>query len=334
MNENRNGEKMRAVVFQKYGPPDVLGVAEVSRPIPKEDEVLVRVLATTATAAESALRKGEPFATRLYMGLMKPKITTLGGELAGVVEAIGSEVLRFKVGDAVFAATGDAFGAHAEYVCLKEDGVVAVKPSRASYEEAAAACEGVLTALPFLRDKAYIDSSKNVLIIGASGSIGTFAVQLAKYFGATVTGVCSAANVDLVRSLGADHVIDYTTGDFTQMGEVYDIIFDTVGKSSYARCKPVLSKNGIYLSTVLSMTLLLQTLWTAGVGSKKAKFTATGLRPAHEKTKDLLFAKDLIERGYLRSVIDRSYPLEQTAEAFRYVETGHKKGNVVILPTR
>ncbi len=221
-------------------------------------------------------------------------------------------------------------GAHAEYICLPEDGQLAIKPANITYEEAAAAVDGVLTALPFLRDKGNIQSGQKVLVNGASGSIGTFAIQLAKYFGAEVTGVCSTTNLEMVKSLGTDKVIDYTKEDFTKSSQTYDIIFDTVGKSSFSRCKNSLKQSGIYLATMPTPAIILQMLWTSKIGSKKAAIVFAGLRSASERTKDLIFLKELMEAGKIKSVIDRRYPLEQIAEAYRYVEKGHKKGNVVI----
>jgi NADPH:quinone reductase-like Zn-dependent oxidoreductase len=321
---------MRASVYTHYGSPDVLQITEVERPTPGENEVLIRVHATTVTSEDCIFRKGKPFIARSATGLLRPKKPTLGAECAGEIEAVGKDVKRFRAGDQVFASSGPALGAHAEYLCLPEDGALALKPANMTYGEAAAICGGALTALPFLRDKGHIQRGQRILIIGASGSVGTAAVQLAKYFGAEVTGVCSTTNLELVRSLGADDVIDYTKADFTQSGQTYDIIFDAVGKSSFSRCKTSLGRKGIYLSTVLSFGILLQMIRTSTAGTRKAMITFTGLRPSSEKTKDLTFLKELVEAGKLTSVIDRRYPLEQIAEAHRYVDTGHKRGSVVI----
>jgi len=309
---------MKAIVYHEYGSPDVLRLEEVEKPTAKDNEVLIRVHAAAVSMAETIGRKGDPFIARLVTGLTGPKKTVLGSEFAGGIEAIGKDVKRFSV------------GAHAEYICLPEDGAMATKPVNVTYEEAAAVSAGGLTALPFLRDKGKIERGQTVLINGASGAVGTSAVQLAKYFGAVVTGVCSTTNVELVRSLGADEVIDYTREDFTGTDETYDIIFDAVGKSSFSRCRGALKPGGIYLTTVPTPAIAVQMLWTSKVGGKRAVFAATGLRPAKEKAKDLLFLKELCEAGALKPVIDRRYPMEQAADAHRYVETGHKKGHVVI----
>jgi NADPH:quinone reductase-like Zn-dependent oxidoreductase len=323
--------KMKAIVYTKYGPPDVLHLKEVEKPAPNHNEVLIKVYATSVITAGLAALKGDPFVARLFdpgLGLTKPKKTILGVEFAGEIEVVGKDVKFFREGDQVFGESGK--GTYAEYISLPEDEVLAIKPANITYEEAAAAPDGLLTALPFLRDKGNIQSGQKVLIYGASGSIGTFAVQLAKYYGVEVTGVCSTTNLEMVKSLGADKVIDYTKEDFTKSGQTYDIIFDAVGKSTFSRCKNSLKKNGIYLFAGFSIILLLQMLWTSRIGSKKAIFAATGMRSTTEKNKDLIFLKELIEAGKIKTVIDRSYPLDQTAEAHRYVEKGHKKGNVVI----
>jgi NADPH:quinone reductase-like Zn-dependent oxidoreductase len=266
----------------------------------------------------------------LFTGLTTPKTTILGFGLAGEIEAVGEGVKLYKEGDQVYGATSTSLGAHAEYLCLPEDGPVAIKPANMTYEEAVAVVEGGLTALPFLRDKANIQSGQKVLINGASGSIGTAAVQLARYFGAEVAGVCSTTNLELVKSLGADKVIDYTQEDFAKSGQTYDIIFDTIGKSSFSRCKGSLKQGGAYLTVSPTLAVIPQMLWTSRIGSKRAIIAFTGLRPANEKTEDLIFLRELIEAGEITAVIDRRYPLEQTAKAHRHVETGHKKGNVVI----
>jgi NADPH:quinone reductase-like Zn-dependent oxidoreductase len=264
---------------------------------------------------------------RFIYGLRRPKYTILGVEFAGEIETVGKDVKLFKKGDQVFGMSPNSFGAHAEYMCLPEDKPVFIKPANATYEEAVGVCDGAPTALTFLKDKANIQSGQKVLINGASGSVGAYAVQLAKYYGAEVTGVCSTANLEMVKSLGADQVIDYTQEDFTKSCQTYDIIFDAVGKSSFSRCKGSVKQRGIYLSTAPTLEIMLQMLWTSKFGSKKAIFTAAGLNQSKE---NLAFLKDLFEAGKIKSVIDRSYPLEQVAEAHRYVETGRKKGNVVV----
>ena len=314
---------MKAIVYTKFGPPDVLQLREIEKPTPKDREVLIKIVATTVVKEDPDWRASPGF-----NGFLKPRHPILGQELAGEVEAIGRDVTRFKPGDQVFGM--DMFGAYAEYKCMPEDGALAMKPVNMSYEEAASVPNGALTALPFLRDKGNIQSEQTVLIYGASGSVGAAAVQLAKYYGAKVTGACSTANLEWVKSLGADQVIDYTRENFTENGKTYNIIFDTVGKRSFSECKGSLTDEGTYLATVPTPVMMLQTLWPARSGSKKVKFVAAGLRPASEKIKDLVFLTELIEAGKIKATIDRCYPLEQIAEAHRYVEKGHKKGNVVI----
>jgi NADPH:quinone reductase-like Zn-dependent oxidoreductase len=316
-------QKMKAMVYTKFGPPEVLQLKEVDKPTPKNHEVLIKIYATTVVKEDPDMRASPGF-----NGFLKPRNPILGQELAGEIESIGKDVTRFKPGDQVFGF--DMFGAYAEYKCMPENGALAIKPINLNYEEAASVPNGALTALPFLRDKCNIQSGQTVLIYGASGSVGTAAVQLAKYYGAEVTGVCSTTNLEWVKSLGADQVIDYTQEDFTNNGMTYDIIFDTVGKCSFSKCKDSLTDEGIFLTTVPTPMGILNAILPTKRDGKKVKFTAAGLRSASEKIKDLVFLTELIEAGKIKPVIDRCYPLEQIAEAHRYVEQGHKKGNVVI----
>jgi NADPH:quinone reductase-like Zn-dependent oxidoreductase len=318
---------MKAMVCTTYGSPDVLQLKEVAKPTPKDNEVLIKVHAAVVGPADCAFRKGDPFIVKLIYGLARPKFAILGVEFAGEIEAVGKDVTLFKKGDQVFGMSPNSFGAHAEYMCLPEDKSVIIKPANTTYAEAAGIVDGATTALTFLRDVAKLQRGQKVLINGASGAVGAYAVQLAKYFGAEVTGVCSAANVALVQSLGADQVIDYTKEDFTNNGQSYDVIFDAVGKSSFSRCKGALAQKGMYLSTAPTLGIVLQMVRTSLFGSKKAKFATAGLM---QNKDNLTFLKDLVEAGKIKSIIDRRYPLEQTAEAHRYVEQGHKKGNVVI----
>jgi NADPH:quinone reductase-like Zn-dependent oxidoreductase len=320
-------ELMRAVVYERYGPPEVLRLEEVERPVPNDDELLVKVRATTVNRTDTGLRSAEYFISRFVTGLIRPKNRILGMEFAGEVEAIGAAVNQFKVGDEVFGARES--GAWAEFVCVREGASVAIKPSGTTFEQAAAVTDGMELALACLR-KAGPLKGRNILIYGASGSIGTAAVQLARHFGAGVTAVCSTRNVELVRSLGADEVIDYTQADFTRNGKQYDVIFDSVGMHSCRRSRRSLKRGGFFIETDLGFMwhvplLLLLTRW---IGDKKVKMGIP-----HYTKEDVLFLKDLIESGEYRAVIDRTYPLEDVIEAVKYVETGQKTGNVVLVVT-
>jgi NADPH:quinone reductase-like Zn-dependent oxidoreductase len=339
MNESRNlgANLMKAVVITEYGPPDVLQVKEVEKPVPKDNELLIKIFATPINYGDLAARDfrritptkfNMPFLfwlpARLYFGLRKPKITILGSEFSGQVEATGKLVKRFKAGDQVYGYLGQSMGANAEFLCMSEDKVVGFKPENMTYEEAACVPYGGIMALTILR-KVNIQPGQKVLINGASGGIGSLAVQLAKHYGAEVTGVCSTPRLEYVKSLGADKVIDYTKDDFTQNGETYDLIFDILGKSSFSRCKNSLTQNGVYLLASFKMKQLFQMLWTSMMGSKKV---ICGM--GSENAKDLITLKELVEDGKIMTIIDRCYPLGQTAEAHKYVESGQKKGNVVI----
>ncbi|MDQ3706763.1 MAG: NAD(P)-dependent alcohol dehydrogenase [Chloroflexota bacterium] len=320
---------MKAIVATKYGSPEVLELREVAKPAPNDDEVLVRVYATSVTAGDSRIRSFTvpPSAwlpARLTLGWSKPRKAIPGMVLAGEVESVGKEVKRFKSGDQVYAYDITHLSTYAEYTCVPEKSALALKPSNVTYEEAAAIPFGGITALHFLR-KGKIRSGQRVLIYGASGSVGTFAVQLAKHFGAYVTGVCSTTNVELVKSLGADRVIDYTKEDFTRSGETYDIIFDTVGKSSLSASLGSLKKDGTYLQAVAGPAQLIQMRW-ASMRSGKTLIGETAV----PKAEDLIYLKELVEGGKIKPVIDRYYPVEQMVEAHRYVDGGHKKGNVVV----
>jgi len=328
---------MKAIVYTEYGPPDVLRLKEVEKPAPKDNEILIRNYATSVNYGDIIARKFSKisfrefnmplpfwFFARIAFGFSKPKKQILGSEFAGEVEAAGKDVTRFKKGDQVFGYSGQSMGANAGYLCMAEDGEVAIKPANMTYEEAAVVPYGAITALNLLR-KVDIQSGQKVLINGASGSIGSAAVQFAKLAGAEVTGVCSTARVELVKSLGADKVIDYTQEDFTQSGETYDLIFDILGRSSVSRGKRSLKPNGRYLLASFKMKHLIQMLWTSKIGTQKV---ICALAP--EKSGDLPYIRELIEAGKLKAAIDKSFPLEQTAEAHRYVENGHKKGHIAI----
>jgi NADPH:quinone reductase-like Zn-dependent oxidoreductase len=329
---------MKAIVFTEYGSPDVLQLKEVVKPAPKENEILVRVYATPVNYGDLTARNFANLTSsefnmpallflpaRMSFGWNKPKINILGSELAGKVEAVGQAVSKFKPGDEVFAYIGMNMGANAEYICLPESGTIALKPANLTFDEAATLPYGAIMAVSLLQ-KANLKPGQKVLINGASGGIGAMAVQLAKYYGAEVTGVCGAPRLEYVKSLGADKVIDYTKEEFTQNGETYDLIFDILGRSSFSRCKGSLKPNGIYLLASFKNQALFQMLWTSLTGSKQKVICAM----ADEKTENLVFIKELVEAGKVKTLIDKRFPLEQTDEAHRYVEQGRKQGNVVI----
>jgi NADPH:quinone reductase-like Zn-dependent oxidoreductase len=316
---------MQAMVYTQYGAPEVLHLQDIPKPTPADHEIRVKIYATSVTAGDWRMRKADPFAARLYNGLFRPlKVTILGFDLAGEVDAVGSDVTKFKPGDQVFAWTGFGFGAYAEYKCMPEDGVVAAKPANLSYEEAAGAASGAITALLFLQAGS-IQPGQTVLVYGASGSVGTYAVQLARHFGATVTGVCSTGNVELVKSLGAEQVIDYKREDFTRTNQTYDVIYDTVGKTSFAACKHLLKPDGRYIAGSAGVYEHLQALWTSKFGDQKVISSIAAARQA-----DIIFLKGLLEAGHIKPVIDKCYPFDQIPAAHHYVETGRKKGNVVV----
>ena len=321
--------RMRAVVHDRYGPPDVLRIEHVERPVPKDDEVLVRVRATTVNRTDTGFRSAEFFVARFFTGLVRPRRRILGSEFAGEVEAVGAAVNEFAVGDHVFGVNAKG-GAHAEFISVRESAPLAQMPTGVTFEEAAAVCDGALLGLWVLR-RTDVRKGQKVLVYGASGSIGTAAVQLASHFDADVTAVCNTKNVELVRSLGAEKVLDYTKEDFTKTGDTYDLVFDAVGKLSFGRCRGSLKAGGTY--AVTDFGYLWQNpflvLWTSRVGDRKVLIPL----PRHTK-KDVLFLKELIEAGKYRAVIDRSYPLEDVIEATRYVETGQKTGNVVLTVSR
>lgn len=329
------GQRMRAVVYDRYGSPEVLRIEEAPRPAPKDGEVLIRVHAATVNRTDCAVRGGEDFITRLgysiittgspFKALRRPSTRILGGELAGEVEAVGAGVTEFAIGDRVFGVNPAGYGAHAEYVCVRQSAPLARMPDSMTFEEAAAVPDGAVLALGCLR-KVNLQTGQRILIYGAAGAIGSAGVQLAKnYFGAEVTAVCSTKNVELARSLGADEVIDYTRDDFTKNGQTYHVIFDAVGKHRFTRCKGSLERGGRYIATDGWVNLWLA-LWTARFGHKRVMLDI----PPHYRQRDVIFLKELIEAGKYRAVIDRRYPLDQIAEASRYVETQRKVGSVVL----
>ncbi len=317
-------QKMKAAVYSRYGPPAVLHIKEVPKPIPGHNEILLRLKATAVNSGDIRLRKADPFAVRFIFGLIKPKISILGTVFSGEVESVGKGVKNFKVGDVVFGHTDMNFGAYAEYKCIPENGSLAIKPANITHAEAASIPFGGVTALHFIK-KANIKPGQKVLIVGASGAVGSAAVQLAKAYGANVTGVCSTANIALVKSLGADEVIDYTKESFTQNGVKYDVIFDTVRTISVSRSLKSLNRNGFMILSAAGIQEMLQGLWISTTRSKKV---ITGVI-AH-KAADIIFLKELIVAGMFKPVIDKNYSLDQIADAHSYVEQGHKKGNVII----
>lgn len=317
---------MKASVNTKYGPPEVLQIKEIEKPIPKDNQVLVKIHSTTVNRTDCGFRKPEYFIVRIFSGLFKPIRHVLGTEFAGEVEAIGKDVTLFKNGDAVFGLNTFKFGTHAEYVCVKEKGSIALKPTNMNFDEAASVCDGLMLAVNYVR-RVDFKKNKKILINGASGSIGSASVQLAKYYGAEITAVGNPNSMNLLKSLGANEVIDYTKEDFTKCGKVFDVVLDAVGKSSFFKCKKILRPGGVYYSSelgYLSQNIFLA-LWTPLFGRRKVKFPL----PTDNK-KDTLFFKELIEGGHFRAVIDKTYPLEEIVEATKYVETGEKTGNVVI----
>ena len=322
---------MKAAVHHRYGSSDVLTLAEVPTPVPAAGEVLVRVRAAVVGIVDSLARRGSPVYARSHFGLLRPRFAVLGCDFAGQVEATGAAVTRFAVGDDVFGTIAPRFGAHAEYLCLPEQAAIAPKPAGLSYAEAAALVDG--TALCFLRDKARLARGQTILVNGASGAVGTSAVQLARHFGAAVTGVCSGPSAGLVRDLGAIAVVDYTAADFARAGQAYDVIFDVAGTSSFGHCRAALNQPGIYLTTAPSPAIMLQMPWTSRFGRRKAAVAFTGLRPAEDKRDDLTYVSELVATAALRPVIGASYPLARIADAHRRVEAGHKRGNIVVTMT-
>ncbi|WP_066631316.1 NAD(P)-dependent alcohol dehydrogenase [Labilibacter marinus] len=322
---------MKAVICTKYGGPEVLQVQEVEKPRAKECEIIVKVKASSVTTAESMMRQGTPRFARLFLGFSKPKAAITGTGYAGIVESVGNQVTQFKVGDQVFGETGLGFGTNADYICTNETHLILPKPESISYEQAACMCDGALTAQNFLTKVGKLKAGQSILINGAAGSIGSSAVQIARQMGAHITGVCSTGKIDFVKSLGAHHIIDYTAHDFTSDKNKYDVVFDTIGSSSYCDCRKTLKKSGLYISPVLSLGLLFQMMISKLFLSKKADFCATGLRPVKELKPMLQELVQWTEQGIVNQVIDKSYPMNQIAEAHRYIDTGHKKANVVLV---
>lgn len=324
-------EMMKAIIANAYGGSEVLQLKKVERPQPGANEILVKVFASTVTTADSMMLSGKPYFGRLFTGIRKPKHAIPGTGFAGEVVSIGTGVKKFRNGMNAFGVTTLGMSANAEFVSVPESGVILPMPESMNFADAATFGDGPVTSLNFLNEVAQMKAGQKVVINGASGSLGTAAVQLAKYLGAEVTAVCSTRNLGLIKSLGADQVIDYTKKDFTQLNETFDVVFDTIGKSSYSKCKNILSENGQYLSPVMQLSTLMQMLWTSVFGKKKAKFAATGLRSDAELASLFDELQKIYSDGHLKVVIDRQFPLEKVAEAYTYVASGHKKGNVIIV---
>lgn len=320
---------MKASVSKMYGTPEVFKIEEVTRPVPKQNEVLVRIYAATVTGSDIMMRRGKPYVGRLFLGLRKPKTIILGFDFAGEIVETGDGVTSFKVGDKVFGGT-TSLGCYAEYTCINVNDVITTIPENVNYQSAAPVSGSAITVMNFLKGLAKIKAGDKLLINGASGSLGTYAIQIAKYYGAEVTGVCSTINMEMVKGLGADFVIDYTREDFTKNNKRYDIIFDTVGKIKFSSSKNALTKRGIYLSSVLSMSLLLQMIKTSWFGKKKVKSSSTGMLPAKKRLDYFLEIREMLKTEKVKTVIDTTYSLSEMPDAHKYVEKGHKKGNVII----
>jgi NADPH:quinone reductase-like Zn-dependent oxidoreductase len=320
---------MKAIVCPKYGPPEVLQLKEIEKPIPNNNEVLVKIFTVLVGIEDPMQRKGKPYFVRIFVGLTKPRKPILGTEFAGEIDEVGKDVKLFNKGDSVFGVTGSAFGCYAEYICMPEDGLLSIKPTNMTNEEAAPVC-GAMAAWNLLKAISNIQSGQKILIYGASGSIGSAAIQIAKVFGAEVTGVCSSSNLELVKSIGADNVIDNTEEDFIKNGLTYDVILDVSGKPSSLPFKNSLNKRGFYITTYPTISILFQNFWTSMYNGKKVVFSATAFKPVSERLAFLKEIVKLFKEGKLKTIIDQSFPLEQMVEAHRYIERGLEKGNVII----
>jgi len=321
---------MQAVVYTRYGTPEVLKVKDITKPVPKANELLIKVKTASISTADSMMRSGKPWFGRLVIGWCKPKHSVPGTGFAGIIEAVGKDITQFNVNDQVFGETSLGFGAHAEYLCLHEDDLILHKPEHISFDELAPLCDGALTSYSFLTDICELKKGQRILINGAAGSLGSAAVQIAHKRGAHVTGVCSASNIEFVKSLGAHEVIDYIKDDFTSLNTSYDVIFDTIGKSAYCACRAVLRTGGTYLSPVLSLKLLFQMMMTSFIGSTRAKFSATGLRSVKELKPLLQEICQMVERGQFHTVISQRFKMDQITQAHQLIDSGHKKGNIIL----